>query len=74
MGQYLSRYACKPTGIFSFGLVECEQCAVVLLQTYRKSCNIFVGKTVNEEVVAREKVEVKFSQEYADGLHYSPFI
>lgn len=48
--------------------------AVVLLLEYRKSHNMFAGKTVNQEVVAGKKVEVKFSQEYSDGLHYSPFI
>lgn len=70
LGQYLSRYACKPTGRFSFGVLECEQRAVVLLLEYRKSHNMFAGKIVNQEVVAGKKVEVKFSQEYSDGLHY----
>lgn len=27
LGQYLSRYACKPTGRFSFGVLECEHCS-----------------------------------------------
>jgi len=47
LGQYPSRYACKPTRRFLFGLVEHEQCVVVLLLAYRKSHNMFVSKAVN---------------------------